>query len=304
MRIDEKILEQARATDVLAFFEQRNGFTFIYRSGTYRCRQHPSLAIDSDRRSWFWHSKGIGGFGALDYLVKIENVPFRQAVEVLTGTTLKIVQSQQEQQEIEKNKILALPQKTNISINLYSYLCLKREIDSSIVDMLMQKEMLYEDNRSNVVFVSFDEHDKPRFASLRGTQKNSHFRGDCSGSDKRYGFTIAAENVIFKRVYIFESPIDAMSHATLESLLTGNPNEWKKDARLSLSGITDTAMKFFLNQQRTVKELIFCLDNDKAGRESSTCMAKKYSEKGYKTRIKLPKEKDFNDDLQDFLKSK
>jgi len=301
MKIDEKILAQARATDVLAFFEQQNGFTFTYSNGIYRCKQHKSLAIKSDRLSWFWHSKGVGGFGALDYLIKIENIPFRQAVEIVTGTTLKTVQPQQ---EIEKNKILVLPQKTNISKNLYSYLCLKRGIDNSIVNTLIQKEMLFEDIRSNIVFVSFDEYHKPKFASLRGTQNNSHFRGDCSGSDKRYGFTMTEENVIFEKVYIFESPIDAMSHATLENLFTGDADSWKKDSRLSLSGITDTAIPFFLNQHRTVKELVFCLDNDKAGREASINMARKYNEQGYQTRIELPKGKDFNEDLQAFHKLK
>ena len=85
MRIDENILAQARAADVLAFLEQHNGFTFAHRGGEYRCKQHPSLAIKSDRLSWYWHSKGIGGFGSIDYLTKIEQMPFRQAVETVTG---------------------------------------------------------------------------------------------------------------------------------------------------------------------------------------------------------------------------
>ena len=298
MKIDKKILAQARATDVLAFFEQQNGFTFNYSNGIYRCKQHKSLAIKSDRLSWFWHSKGIGGFGALDYLIKIENIPFRQAVEIVTGATLKTLETAQPQQEIEKNKILVLPQKSNISMNLYSYLCLKRGIDNSIVNMLIQKEMLFEDNRSNVVFVSFDECHKPKFASLRGTQNNSGFRGDCSGSDKRYGFTMTEENVIFEKVYIFESPIDAMSHATLENLFTGDADAWKKDSRLSLSGITDTAIPFFLNQHKSIRELVFCLDNDTAGREAAAIMARKYAYKGYTALNELPRGKDFNEDLQ------
>ena len=90
MLIDNKTIEQARNADIISFFEQRYGFTFAHRGGAYRCKQHPSLAVKDDRRSFYWHSKGVGGFGVLDYLTKAENMPFRDAVEAVTGiyTTL------------------------------------------------------------------------------------------------------------------------------------------------------------------------------------------------------------------------
>ena len=70
--IDNRIIEQARNADIIAFLEKYHGFTFAHRGGAYRCRQHTSLAVKADRLSWYWHSKGLGGFGALDYLVKAE----------------------------------------------------------------------------------------------------------------------------------------------------------------------------------------------------------------------------------------
>ena len=85
MLIDKNIVEQARNADIIAFLEKYHGFTFAHRGGAYRCQQHTSLAIKADRLSWYWHSKGLGGFGALDYLVKAENMAFREAVEVVTG---------------------------------------------------------------------------------------------------------------------------------------------------------------------------------------------------------------------------
>ena len=87
MRIDDNILHQARTADVLAFLEKYHGFTFAHQGGAYRCEQHKSLAVKADRLSWYWHSRGVGGYGALDYLVKVENMPFRETVEVITGTT-------------------------------------------------------------------------------------------------------------------------------------------------------------------------------------------------------------------------
>ena len=72
MILDSKLVEQARSADMLAFLEKRRGFTFDCRGSVYRCHQHPSFAVKDDRLSWYWHSQGIGGHGAVDFLVKVE----------------------------------------------------------------------------------------------------------------------------------------------------------------------------------------------------------------------------------------
>jgi hypothetical protein len=299
MRIDEHIVEQARAADMVAFFEKYKGFTFTQRGGEYRCEQHPSLAVKSDRLSWYWHSKGVGGHGVLDYLTKIDNMAFRQAVEVVTGATPTPPQHRVNltRKEAEPPKALVLPEKKGVPIRLYDYLCLKRGIDSDIVNTLIQEEKLYEDRRGNVVFVGHDEQGKPRFATVRGTQPNYGFRMDCVGSDKRYGFSMASD-APSNSLYVFESAIDAMSHATLAIAENGDKTAWEYDRRLSLAGTSDAALPFFLNQHKDVKELVFCLDNDLAGRVAAQVMQYEYSRKGYTARIDLPRGKDYNEDLQ------
>jgi len=294
MMIDEKTVEQARSADIIAFFERHCGFTFAHRGGAYRCRQHQSLAVKNDRRSWYWHSKGTGGCGVLDYLIKVENMPFREAMETAAGIAPATVPPRQ---EAEQPKTLILPAKKEISLRLYEYLCRKRGIDSDIVNTLIQEEKLYEDRRGNVVFVGHDERGKARFASLRGTYGDPAFRMDCAGSDKRYGFNMAAD-APSNCLHIFESPIDAMSHASLAIASTGNKDAWKRHSRLSLAGTSDATLLFFLNKRPDLKELVFCLDNDPTGREAAAIMAQKYAEKGYLTRIMLPAGKDFNEDLQ------
>jgi len=297
MMIDEKTIEQARNADVVIFLEWWHGFTFAHRGDAYRCRQHPSLAVKNDRLSWFWHSRGVGGHGAIDYLMKMEHMPFRQAVEAVSGITPTTVPPRRE----EPPKALVLPEKAGISLRLYDYLCGQRGIHSDIVNALIQKGKLYEDKRKNVVFVGHDEHGKARFASLRGTYGDPPFRGDCTGSDKRYSFNMAA-CAPSKRLYIFESPIDAMSHASLENAAVGDAGAWERHSRVSLAGTSDTVLPFFLNQHPTVKELVFCLDNDAPGREAAAILARKYGEKGYHTKIILPVGKDFNEDLQAHVK--
>jgi len=295
MLIDKNIVEQARNTDIIAFFEKSYGYTFSQKGGAYRCRQHPSLAVKSNRLSWYWHSKGIGGFGALDYLVKVENMPFNSAVETAAGITAATAKPGQ---DAEKPKTLVLPEKAGTPLRLYDYLCGKRGIDSGIVDALIQKGSLYEDKRGNVVFVGYDEQGKARFASLRGTLDRA-FRMDCAGSDKRYGFNMALSPS--ERLYIYESAIDAMSHASIDNMVKGDKDAWKQHSRLSLAGTSDTALSFFLNKQKSVNELVFCLDNDTAGREAAAGMAREYADRGFYTRLELPAGKDFNEDLTDMI---
>ena len=295
--IDKDTIDQARNADIIIFFGQHYRFTFTCRDGAYRCRQHPSLAVKNDRLSWFWHSRGLGGFGPLDYLIKAENMSFREAVKTVMGMSHTTVPTQV-YEKVNKPKTLVLPEKAGVQLRLYDYLCNKRNISSNIVNSLILEKKLYEDKRGNVVFVGFDERDKPQFASLRST--HSDFRIDCSGSNKKYGFCIAYQPS--ELLYIFESAIDAMSLATIESINAGNTVAWKQRNYLSLSGTSDTAIPLFLNQHKTVKELVFCLDNDPTGREAATKMVHKYAQNGYRTQVKLPQHKDFNMDLQTFTK--
>jgi hypothetical protein len=283
IRIDSSLVEQVRNTDMLVFLENRYGFTFAHHGGAYRCRQHPSLAVKNDGLSWYWHSKGIGGHGAIDYLMKIEAMPFRQAVESVMHIHAAPIRAERQQ-----DKRLILPEKAGIPLRLYDYLCNRRGIDAEIVNALLDDGNIYEDKRSNVVFVGFDEQSAARFASLRGTYGDQQFRMDCAGSDKRYGFHMTYAQS--ERLYIFESPIDAMSHASFA-------DEWRRDNRLSLAGTSDTALPKYLESHPQTTEIVLCLDNDQPGREASIAIARKYAGQGYRTRIELPSAKDYNEDL-------
>ena len=154
IRLDSTIVEQARNADAIAFFEKHKGFTFAHHGGVYRCNQHKSLAVKNDRLSWYWHSKGIGGFGVLDYLMKVEGLPFRDAVEAVTNIPAAVPISA----EPPPSGNLILPEKAGfLQSRLYSYLCNKRGIDGEIVSALLDENRIYEDRRGNVVFIGFDD---------------------------------------------------------------------------------------------------------------------------------------------------
>ena len=107
-----------------------------------------------------------------------------------------------------------------------------------------------------------------------------------------------------ERLYIFESAIDSMSHASIVNVNTGNAAAWLQHNRISLSGTADTPLPMYLQQHPHVRELILCMDNDTAGRDAAIAIARKYTDKGYITRLELPWGKDYNEDLTAFLAEK
>lgn len=221
--------------------------------------------------------------------IKVENLTFREAVEAAVSVCQQAPSVKLEQTPEKK---LILPAKAGFMQNrLRNYLCNERGIDPGIVNALLEKKTIYEDKRGNVVFVGYDEKGKPCFASLRGT--HGSFRIDCAGSNKQYGFHMTFPS---DRLYVYEAPIDAMSGASIANANAGNNNAWQRDSRLSLSGTSDIALPKYL-ERFSPKEVVLCLDNDLAGREAATTLARKYSAKGYNTRIELPQGKDYNIDL-------
>ena len=138
----------------------------------------------------------------------------------------------------------------------------------------------------------------PKYAESRGLEHWARLQNlkNSAGSDKRYGFNTASPDS--DQLYIYESPIDLMSAGSMENAVKGDNDAWKQRNRLSLAGTSDTAMPFFLNQHKSIKELVFCLDNDSPGRVAANVLSRIYSDKGYYTRIEQPYHKDVNEDLQ------
>ena len=292
--IDDKIIEHARTLDVVDFFRTRYGLDFIKRGSSFRAKQHPSLAVKADRLSWYWHSKNVGGFGVLDCLIHLENMAFGEAVATVANIELPPVPIIQGMKE-DVPPILKLPENAGVTHRLYDYLCVRRSIDAQIVNALVKDGTIYEDKRHNVVFIGRDEAGIARFACLRGIMQNVCFRSDVTGSNKRYGFRI--DGKMPHLLYVFESAIDALSHATLTNIHRSNQNSWLHHTRLSLSGTSDVALNHYLHKNPNIKEIVLCLDNDEAGQNATHIIADKYTKKGYSIRKEIPENQDFNADL-------
>ena len=106
------------------------------------------------------------------------------------------------------------------------------------------------------------------------------------------------------QLYVFESPVDTLSRASLENNFKNDKVAWKRKNYLSLAGTSDTALPFFLNKRTHIKEIVFCLDNDIAGQQAAEALSEKYHDKGFYVRIEPPFYKDYNEDLIDYLTQK
>lgn len=200
--IDKTILDNARSIDLIDFLERYKDFHFRHFNGEYRPAEHTSLAIKSNRLSWYWHSKGIGGYGTIDFLMKIEGYDFKGAMAVLVDepTTAPLPPPTA---DIQRDFII--PERAKSNRRAYAYLTITRGLDSKIINELIQEKKIYEDTKGNAVFVGYDEQGNPRYATLRGTYTDKPFRMDCVGSDKRYCFCMNSSS---SRLYTFESAID------------------------------------------------------------------------------------------------
>jgi hypothetical protein len=295
---DNETIARVRATDMTEFFSRYKGFSFKLQGGDYRCAEHNSLVVKGDKSRWYWNSKGVGGAGVIDYFMKAEGMTFQEAVNTALNLSVfsAITYTTATPSSCAKPKVLSLPEKGNPPYTrLFKYLCGERGIDVVIISEMIRQGKIYQDAKENAVFVGYDEKCAPRFASVRGTNPQRRFRMDCAGSDKRYSFSM--EGSSGDALYIFESPIDALSHATLQNLFQDNKDAWKMDSKLSLGGITDIALNSYLKRHPNIKRLIFCLDNDGSGQSASEKFNSKYSALGYDVSCVQSQFKDFNDTL-------
>lgn len=77
-------IENAKQIDLLTYLQSYEPQELVYISGnTYCTREHDSLKISNGK--WHWFSRDIGGKTALDYLIKVKDYTFLEAVQTILG---------------------------------------------------------------------------------------------------------------------------------------------------------------------------------------------------------------------------
>ena len=376
--LEEDIIERAKNTDMIALLESEEGFSFrsTYGEREFKCIEHNSLVVNGNRRRWYWNSRQVGGNNAIDYLVKIRGMNFRDAVLHLVGDREQtaytpIRKAVTENVSVSKPVRFVLPEQAHFPdgrrnySNIIAYLNKGRGIDMNIINALIASGQIYQgvqynglhivgyndegmafyrfnDNRDwvdyrlqtlrasptatdtyqaeavsskyvdnillkdntkifkNNLVVSTGKNTQGEisYAAFRIASTNYRFRGEVAGSDKASGFLIESEGMN-DCVYVFESFIDAMSHANLYNIKYGNKDAWKLHNRLALGGTADTALMELLKRKPNIRNICLCLDNDSAGRTAAKEIAQKLRSMGYVNIYeRYSNEKDYNDELK------
>ena len=297
--IPPETIEKARQVDLLSYLKAcEPGELVKISNGHYCTREHDSLKISNGK--WYWFSRGFGGYNALDYLIKVKEISFLEAVERITGQGAYQMQRSYPTKQ-EKSKVLLLPNASRSTNRVHAYLR-SRGIDAELIDFCIQTGRLYESEpHHNAVFVGLDKYNKPWYANLRGL--GTDFVGDATGSDKRFSFSIPAPGS--NTVHLFESAIDLLSYATLVKRNGGN---WQREHLVSLAGVykpkenlqessMPLALKRYLSEYSEIRYITLRLDNDATGGRAAKALVSMLSNQ-YEVSVQPPLYgKDYNDYL-------
>ena len=294
--VSKEQIEAAKEVDILDYLMSREADNIRMVGGRHVLRDHDSFVISNGK--WCWNSQKIGckTATALNYLIKLRDYSFVDAVRELTdGTSYnRDIPQKANSPPIPKKFVLPIHNRDNKRVIAYLQ---SRGIDrKSILDCIKNGSLYESAQYHNCVFVGRDERGKAHFAAMRGTLAN--FRRDIDGSNKSFGFVIPPDNPSSTAIAVFEAPIDCLSHQTLcKQGFIESFDGW----RLSLGGTSLLALIHFLENHPNINTCRACTDNDEAG----NFVAEKIAElTDIKTVRSLPiKGTDFNEMLLAFQKA-
>lgn len=285
---------RARRLDLLSYLAACEPWELVRcGNGSYRTRTHDSLEISNGL--WHWHSRGIGGRSALDYLMHVRGMDFAAAVQTLCEGRAADAPTFMPEKRIAQP--FALPKRCQDSARVVRYLT-GRGIAREVIDACLQSGDLYESlPYHNAVFVGRDAQGTPRYAMQRSTEGRP-FKLEAAGSDKRFAFSIPGTG---DALAVTEGAIDALSVATLFWRRDG---QWRRCHYLSLGGISaqqnalPAALAQYLHAHGEVRRVCLMLDNDPAGRSAAERIYH-HLQSRYEVSVKFPTfGKDFNDHIR------
>jgi len=246
----------------------------------YSLKSHNSLYISPSKGCWNRFSNGQSGRSALDFLISVRGLPFKEAVMSLSGYISPPIG----EMEIESSEFI-LPLRSDNNDRVTQYLQ-GRCISNEVICFCIDKNILYEDIKHNCVFVGLDG-TTPKYCFKRGTGDVT-FKGDGKNSDKAFSFQLG---ILSNELFTCESAIDALSLASLAG------ESFQKYNYLSLGGTSPKALIQYLKDNPHTKTIHLCLDNDIQGREGVKKILPLL--KDYELKIHFPHYKDFNDVLRE-----
>ncbi len=281
---DDEDWKKAQNCNLYSFLLENYPTDVIRESSQLRLKNDHSVCIKRDGNFYVDFATGEGGSG-VKLLTNHFGYNFVEAVLTLAE---KAPPKEQEIEEIPETKPLPVfPLKVfQQPIAVKKYLCKKRFIAEDIVDELVDKGLIYQDIRNNVVFAN----KKRTWGERRGTGSIPFHRAiKNSQGDGFWSFKKGNP----KNIYVCEACIDAISLYELKRM-QGEPD----GIYVAIGGA---------GKQRTIDKLktgkwnvIIAVDKDYEETDAGPMCRKRNSDCDYI----IPKNKDWNDDLVEIKTNK
>lgn len=284
MPVSKKEIQMAREADLHSFLCSRHCEAFVTEGRSLRFTGNRSISIKSGYTGYHDFATGEGG-NSIDFLVRYLDYPFVKAVTALIPYAPTAAPSAASQ---PKPAFVLPPVSADFSA-AENYLT-GRGIERDTLDFLRASNLIYQDFRKNVVFVSKDRN----FYEIRGTYPKKAFH-QCNrrSPDAYWSFCLVSNP---ESAFICESSIDAVS---LMQIFTTHPDReiaevGKTSAYCSIAGVANQAA--ILRIARDFPHVTLAVDNDPAG---DACR-----ERNPNLRSIYPKMKDWNEDLLNMKKGR
>ena len=275
--------ERAQNVDLVSFLHAQ-GERPVRSGREFRTPNDPSITVRGNK--WFDHSARVGGY-AVSFVQRYYRLPYPEAVLLLLGKKSG-QQFEQAKAADDAPKPFALPEAYSNMRRVYAYLMKQRHIDREIISYFAREKLLYEDAHHNCVFVGMDG-DIEKHAHLRSTNSEGKvFRMNVEGSENVHSFH---KNGTDKSLYVFEAPIDLLSHITLY------PFGWQEHSYVACCGTSVQPVLERLRQNPKLDLVYLCLDNDDAGNDACERMTETLQAMEVDVERLSPVRKDWNDDL-------
>jgi hypothetical protein len=211
---------KARDIDLLSYLEAK-GETFVKEGKYYRHTEHDSLFIKGNM--YAWNSRNEKGYGAISFAQMYYGMSFPQAVlDINKGDYKELAQSHEQSSVSTSKEPFRYPKELEVKdqSKIKDYLIKERKIDSRLVDWLLQKDLIAQDKRNNVVF-KWREHggkgkvigaDRQGTASIKN--KRGSFKQVLPNDNPHTGFSIDVGRP--NKIHFFESPIDLLSYWSIQ----------------------------------------------------------------------------------------
>lgn len=260
---------------------KRSGSEYEWGEGSERVTIRGNL--------WYHQYEQKGG-NAVSFVQRFMDKTYVEAMKYILGNGAgEIVQKKPKQAKPKERKAFDPPELNEDAKRAYAYLNVRRGIPKDVLVPFFKKKLIGETREyNNVAFMGYDTNGNLKHVNLRGTQSNSTFKGNATGSTPEYSFRWTGKS---EKLYLFEAPIDMLSFIAMKG------EDWQEHNYAACCGVGDKVLFQTLKDNPNISKVFLCLDNDRAGRFAEHRIAEKLREENIRFGIMLPNGKDWNDQL-------